>query len=61
MRLDLLPAVLLPAGMIAFGVLLLRMDDPRLTPQNRVLLARLAIIAGIGGLIIGLARIASGT
>ena len=61
MHIELLPAVLLPAGMVVFGVLMLRMDeDPRLTPVNRILLGRLAVIAGIGGLIIGFVRLATG-
>ena len=61
MRIELLPAVLLPAGLVAFGILILRTDDdPGLTPQNRILAGRLAVIAGVGGLIIGFVRLATG-
>ena len=61
MRIDLLPAVLLPAGILVFGLLMLRTDESRLRPQDRLLAGRLAIIVGVGGLIVGLIRVATGS
>jgi len=57
---NLIPALLLPAGMIFFGVLMLRQPlDPRAKWDYRTLGGGLAIIAGAGGLIIGLIRVAT--
>lgn len=57
----LISALLLPAGLILFGVLMLRQPlDPRAKWDYRRFGGRLAIIAGVGGLIIGLVRVASG-
>ena len=57
---NLIPALLLPAGLIFFGVLMLRQPlDPRANWDYRRFGGRLAIIAGVGGLIIGLTRVAT--
>ena len=57
---NLLPALLWPAGLIFFGVLMLRQPlDPRANWDYRRFGGRLAIIAGVGGLIIGLIRAAT--
>lgn len=58
---NLLPALLLPAGLIAFGFLMLRQPPDRRVTWNYSLGGRLAIIVGIGGLIIGLVRLATST
>jgi hypothetical protein len=60
MRIELIPAFLLPAGMIFFGVLMLRQrEGSGLSTQNRTLAARLAILAGLGWLEIGVVRLAT--
>ena len=59
---NVIPALLLPAGLIFFGVLMLRQPlDPRAGRDYRKFGGRLAIIAGSGGLIIGLVRVATGS
>lgn len=57
---NLIPALLLPAGLIFFGVLMLRHPlDPRATWDYRTVGGRLAIMAGVGGLIVGLVSVAT--
>ena len=57
---ELVPAFILPIGMLVFGVLMLRQPpDPRLTWDYRAVGGRLAIFVGLGWLIIAFIRLAT--